>query len=256
VPTIARDTLARDFRAVDTRRVRVLLVEGGPRILPTFPEELAARARRDLEELGVEVRTGQVVTDVSHDGVTVAGERLRAGTIFWAAGNAASALGGRLGAPVDRAGRVRVSPDLSLPGHPEVFVVGDLAAVVSNGKPVPGVAPAANQEGAHAARMIRRDLQARPRLPFRYWNKGDLATIGRNRAIASFGERLHLTGTIAWFFWLFVHILYLAGFRNRLSVLLEWGYAYFTYQRGARLIIEPVSHNPVPAAQAPIAPKW
>ena len=256
VPTISRDTLARDYREVDTRQARVVLVEGGPRILPTFPEELAARARRDLEELGVEVRTGQIVTDVSADGVTVAGERLRAATVFWAAGNAASALGGRLGAPVDRAGRVQVSPDLSVPGHPEVFVVGDLAAVMSEGKPVPGVAPAANQEGTHAARMIVRDLQARPRVPFRYWNKGDLATIGRNRAIASFGERVHLTGTIAWFFWLFVHILYLAGFRNRLSVLLEWGYAYFTYQRGARLIIEPVRHNPAPSDAPVLTPKW
>lgn len=256
VPTIARHTLAPDYRAVDTRRTRVVLVEGGPRILPTFPADLAARAQRDLEELGVEVRTGQVVSEVTPDGVTIAGEPLRAATVFWAAGNAASALGRALGAPLDRAGRVLVEPDLSIPGHPEVFVVGDLAAATTDGKPVPGVAPAANQGGTHAARMIRRDLEARPRTAFRYRNKGDLATIGRNRAIAVFGDRLRLTGVLAWLFWLFVHILYLAGFRNRLSVLITWGYAFFTYQRGSRLIVEPVRRNPVPAEEPPVSPRW
>jgi NADH dehydrogenase len=256
LPTIATRSMARDYRAVDTRRARVILVEGGPRILPSFPEDLADRARRDLEELGVELRTGSVVTAISPDEVTIGGERVRAATVFWAAGNAASALGRSLGAPLDRAGRVIVEPDLSLPGHPEVFVVGDLAAVTSEGKPVPGVAPAANQGGAHAARMIRRDRQARPRVPFRYRNKGDLATIGRLRAIAMFGERVKMTGFVAWFFWLFVHILYLAGFRNRLSVLLEWGYAFVTHERGSRLIVEPVRHGPAPATEPPVAPRW
>ena len=256
LPTIARRALHRDYRAIDTRRTRVILVEGGPRSLPSFPPALADRARRDLEELGVEVRTDQLVSDVTPGSVTIGGERVRAETVFWAAGNAASALGGLLGAPLDSAGRVRVEHDLSVAGHPEVFVVGDLAAVVQDGRPVPGVAPAANQEGAHAARMIRYDAQHRPRTSFRYRNKGDLATIGRLRAIAMFGDRLHLTGFAAWFFWLFVHILYLAGFRNRISVLIEWGYAFFTFQRGARLIVEPVRKNPAPASSAPLTPKW
>ena len=156
-------------------------------------------------------------------------------TVIWAAGNAASPLGKSLGAPTDRVGRVPVEPDLSVPGHPEVFVIGDMASITTKGKPVPGVAPAAMQMGAHAARNIRRDLERRPRVPFVYRNKGDLATIGRHRAIADFG-RLQLSGWIAWWFWLFLHIMYLAGFRNRLSVLIEWAYSYFTYERGARLI--------------------
>jgi NADH dehydrogenase len=160
---------------------------------------------------------------------------IRSHTVIWAAGNAASPLGKLLGAPVDRVGRVPVAADLSVPGHPEIFVIGDMASISTNGKPVPGVAPAAMQMGKSAARNIRRDLQQRPRVPFVYRNKGDLATIGRHRAIADFG-RLQLTGSLAWWFWLFLHILYLAGFRNRISVLIEWAYSYFTYERGARLI--------------------
>jgi NADH:ubiquinone reductase (H+-translocating) len=253
VPTIARHTLPRDFRSIDTRQTRVILVEGGPRILPAMPPELSARAQRDLEELGVEVRTNTLVTDIGDDHVAFGDERLETTSVFWAAGNAASELGAQLGAPLDRAGRVLVEPDLSVPGHPEVFVVGDLAAVTSDGNPVPGVAPAAMQGGAHAARMIMRTLAGNSRIPFRYRNKGDLATIGRLKAVADFG-RFRLTGFAAWFFWLFVHILYLAGFRNRLSVLVEWGYAFFTYQRGSRLIDG--EGRVFPSTRPPIGPRW
>ena len=235
IPSIAKETLVHEFRRFDARDTRVILVEGGPRVLPTYAPELSEHARRDLVNLGVEVRTGAMVTRVEQGGVHVAGEVIRARTVMWAAGNAASPLGRVLGVPVDRAGRVPVEQDLSIPGHPELFVIGDLASISTGGKPVPGVAPAAMQMGAHAAKSIRRDLEARPRAAFVYRNKGDLATIGRNRAIADFG-RFKVTGVLAWWFWLFLHILYLAGFRNRLSVLIEWGYAYFTYARGARLI--------------------
>lgn len=238
IPSIAHEALHRDFRRTDTRETRVLLVEGGPRLLAAFPERLAARAQRDLEELGVEVRLGTNVTAVEPGTVCIGEERIEAGTIFWAAGNEASPVAGSLGVPLDRAGRVLVEPDLSIPGHPEVFVVGDLAAVPQDGGTlVPAVAPAANQEGTHAARNVRRLLRGEPTRPFRYFNKGNLATIGRHRAIADFGK-FRLTGWIAWWFWLFVHILYLVGFRNRVTVLIQWAYAYFTYQRGARLITD------------------
>jgi NADH dehydrogenase len=239
LPTIARHSLPRDFRRIAHEPARVVLLEGGPRVLPAYPEALSERARLDLTNLGVEVRTGALVTTVERGRVHVGdGEVLRSHTVIWAAGNAASPLGRSLGAPVDRVGRVLVHPDLSIPGHPEVFVIGDLASIETRGKPVPGVAPAAMQMGAHAARNLRRDLEQRPRAPFIYRNKGDLATIGRHRAIADFG-RLQLSGWLAWWFWLFLHILYLAGFRNRLSVLIEWAYSYFTYERGARLITRP-----------------
>ena len=238
IPAIAREALRRDFRRIDTRDTRVILVEGGSRLLPSFPEPLSERARRDLVELGVDVRLGSIVTAVDEGGVNIGAERIDAGTVLWAAGNAASPLARSLGVPLDRAGRVVVEPDLSLPGHPEIFVVGDVAAVtMPEGGLVPGVAPAANQEGRHAARNILRRLAGEPTRPFRYLNKGNLATIGRHHAVADFG-RLRLTGAIAWWFWLFVHILYLVGFRNRISVLIQWAYAYFTYQRGARLITD------------------
>src|SRR5918992_2451709 len=256
IPMIARRSLPKEFRNIDTRRARIILVEGGPRVLPTFPENLAARAQRDLEDLGVEVRTGALVTRVEPGAVEIGEERVETCTVLWAAGNAASALGTFLGAELDRFGRITVEPDLTLPGHPEVYVVGDLASVVSDGRQVPGVAPAAMQEGATAAKNIIRTLRRQPRVPFRYRNKGDLATIGRLRAIADFG-RWHMSGAIAWWFWLFVHIMYLAGFRNRASVLIEWAYAFFTYQRGSRLITGPVRRmNPSPAAAPPITPKW
>ncbi|HET7585569.1 MAG TPA: NAD(P)/FAD-dependent oxidoreductase [Gemmatimonadaceae bacterium] len=238
IPDIARHSMRADFRRVDTGHTRVILLEGGPRILATFDPDLSARAHRDLEELGVDVRTGSLVTRIERDAVYVGDERIPTRTVFWAAGNVASPLGKMLGAPVDRVGRVQVNPDLSVPGRPEVFIAGDLATIQqADGSLVPGVAPAAMQEGVCAARNIVRAIHGEPGVPFHYRDKGNLATIGRHRAVAEFG-RLRLAGPLAWWFWLFVHILYLAGFRNRLSVLLEWGYSYLTYRRGARLIGE------------------
>ncbi|OYV74426.1 MAG: FAD-dependent oxidoreductase [Gemmatimonadetes bacterium 21-71-4] len=235
LPTIARHALPEDFRRIDTRRARVLLLEGGPRLLPAYPEGLSEAARRSLEALGVEVRTDMRVTHVARGVVEAGPERIEAATILWAAGNEASPLGESLGAPRDRVGRVIVEPDLSLPGHPEVFVVGDQAEMTSEGRAVPGVAPAAMQSGRWAAANVMRRIAGKPTRAFRYLDKGDLATIGRYRAVARFG-RLEVSGPLAWWLWLFVHILYLAGFRNRASVLVEWGYAFFTYQRGSRLI--------------------
>ncbi|MEP7383647.1 MAG: NAD(P)/FAD-dependent oxidoreductase [Gemmatimonadota bacterium] len=235
--TIARDVLYDNFRSIDTRKTRVLLIEGGPRILPAFPEHLSADALHDVAELGIEVRLNSIVTRIDEGAVYVGDDRIPTHTVFWAAGNAASPLGRMLGVTVDKAGRVVVEPDLSIPGHPEVFVVGDLAEVRrESGKLVPGVAPAANQEGAWAARNILRTVRRQERKPFRYFNKGDLATIGRHRAIADFGV-IDFTGILAWLLWLFVHIMYLVGFRNRLTVLIQWAWAYFAYQRGSRLIV-------------------
>jgi NADH:ubiquinone reductase (H+-translocating) len=243
-PYIAKKALAPDFRKVDTRRAQVILVEAGPRILPTFPEDLAARAARDLNHLGVEVRVGSMVTGVDAEGVTInGGEKIRARTAFWAAGNLASPLGTFLGAPLDRAGRIQVSPDLSVPGQPNIFVVGDLAALVQDGRLIPGVGPAAIQEGKSAAKNILRELRREPRKPFHYWNKGDLAVIGRSHAIADLGW-IKFSGWFAWVFWLFVHIMYLVGFRNRLVVLFEWAYAYFTSQAGVRLITDVERYKP------------
>jgi NADH dehydrogenase len=208
------------------------------------------------------VRTGSPVSRVEPDAVHVAAERIATRTVFWAAGNAASPLGKMLGAPTDRAGRVQVNPDLSVPGRPEVYVVGDAAAVDDRGKPVPGVAQGAIQGGRRAAQNLLAALEGRPGRPFEYWNKGDLATIGRHRAVANFGGRLKFGGTVAWLLWVFVHILYLAGFRNRVSVLVQWAYAYFTYHRGARLISGQMTQRystGVPAEQpasSPSIPMW
>ncbi len=226
-----------DFRRTDTRQTRVILLEGGPRVLPSFPESLSKRAHQDLLDLGVEVRVNALVTRVESEAVWIGDERIATRTVFWAAGNEASRIGQSLGARHDRAGRVEVEPDLSVRGHPEIFVIGDLAIVRQDGKQVPAVAPAAMQMGTAAARNIRHDLRGEPRVSFRYRNKGDLATIGRHKAIADFGK-FHVTGRLAWWLWLFVHIMYLVGFRNRLSVLLQWAYAYVTYQRGVRLITQ------------------
>ena len=235
MPLISRSALAGDFRNFDPASARVMLLEGGPRVLPTFSEQLSEVARRDLEELGVDVRTNAIVTNVERGAVWIGEERIESENIFWAAGNESSPLGSFLGAPMDRAGRVKVEPDLSVGTHPEVFVVGDLAELYSDGKRVPAVATAAIQSGKHAARNIRRLLDRRLPEPFRYRNKGDLATIGRHRAIAQF-PFFDVWGWPAWWFWLFLHIMYLAGFRNRVEVLIEWAFSYFTYQRGARLI--------------------
>lgn len=237
LPYIARKSLAPEFRNVDTRRTRVILVEAGPRILPSFPEKLAARAARDLKDLGVEVRVSSFVTGVDAQGVQIGDEKIRCRTAFWAAGNLASPLSKFLGVPLDRAGRIHVNPDLSVPGIQNVFAIGDLAALTQDGRLVPGVGPAAIQGGKSAARNILRDLAGKQRKPFHYRNKGDLATIGRSRAIADLGW-ITFSGWFAWVFWLFVHIMYLVGFRNRIVVLIEWAYAYFTSQAGVRLITD------------------
>lgn len=235
LPVIARKALAREYRVIDTRDTRVILLEGGPRVLPAFPKALAEAAHRYLEELGVEVRTNSLVTRLESGSVYVGEGRIGTRTVFWAAGNEASSLGRSLDSPLDEAGRVLVEPDLSISDHPEVFVVGDLAALRQDGNWIPWVAPAAIQEGAHAAGNILRELKGEPRTPFHYRDKGMLAMIGRHKAVAHFGS-VRMSGTAVWFLWLFLHILYLVGFRNRLSVLLQWAYAYFTYQRGVRLI--------------------
>jgi NADH dehydrogenase len=206
-------------------------------VLPAYPEELSGSARRQLERLGVEVRTGAPVSRIDDRGVVAGGERLEAATVLWAAGVEASPLARSLGAPLDRAGRVRVDADLTVPGHPEVHVAGDLVFLEQDGRPIPGVAPAAIQQGRHAARNALRALRGEPRLPFRYRDKGLLATIGRGAAVAAVG-RVRLTGLLAWLAWLFVHIYFLIGFRNRLAVLLQWAWSYLTFERGARLITE------------------
>jgi NADH dehydrogenase len=235
IAEIARHTVARDFRRIDPRRSRIILIEGAPRLLPPYPPDLSAASEQDLRRLGVEVRTNALVTRLTPEAAYVGEEAIPTRTVLWAAGVAASTIGRDLGAPLDRSGRVLVNSDLSAPGHPEVYVVGDLAAVQSGGKPVPGVAPAAMQQGKHAARNIVRSIQGQPPRPFHYWNRGNLATIGRGAAVADFG-RLHLDGLFAWLAWLTVHLFFLIGFENRVLVLLQWAYAYLTYERGARLI--------------------
>ncbi|GAC1648979.1 MAG: NAD(P)/FAD-dependent oxidoreductase [Gemmatimonadaceae bacterium] len=238
MPDIAIKSLRSDFRNIDTASIRVVLLEGGARVLPSFPEALSQRAAEDLRALRVEVRTGALVSGIDYGGVHVGDEHIPARTVFWAAGNAASPLGRDLEVPLDRAGRVVVTDDLSVPGHPEVLVAGDLAAAaLAEGGFVPGVAPAATQMGRAAAANVLRSIRGEPRRAFRYFDKGNLATIGRYRAVADFG-RVRFAGPLAWWLWLFVHILYLAGFRNRLSVLLQWAYSFIYSQRGARLITE------------------
>jgi NADH:ubiquinone reductase (H+-translocating) len=245
---IARHALQREFRAIDSRTATVLLLEGGPDVLPAFPPELRARARRDLERLGVTVRTDATVSKIERGAVHVGDERLEAGTILWAAGVQASPLGATLGVPLDRAGRVRVEPDLSIPGAPPIFVVGDLATLTdAEGKPLPGVAAVAIQEAHHVVRAIDGDLAGRPRAVFRYRNPGDLATIGRAAAVADLGW-IRFAGWPAWLFWLFVHILKLTGFRNRLVVFVQWAWAYFTFQRSIRLITGRGAGDVPPAA--------
>ncbi|PYX27986.1 MAG: FAD-dependent oxidoreductase [Acidobacteria bacterium] len=254
---ISRHALAHEFRSIDPKRSHILLLEGGSRVLPTYSEDLSRSAQEQLQHLGVEVRTSAVVTQIEPGAVHVGDTHLDAAIVLWAAGVAASPLGKKLGAPTDRAGRVLVQPDLSLPGHAEVFVIGDLAALKDeNGKILPGVAPVAMQQGRFVANLIRNELEAHgmkdPGVPrfsrplreggdfdsrptFHYWDKGSLATIGRAAAIAEFGK-IHISGFVAWLAWLFIHIMYLVGFRNRLLVLIQWAWSYVTYERGARLI--------------------
>ncbi len=244
---VARHTLARDFRRIDPGDARILLLEGSDRILGSYPPELSDKARQQLERLGVEVRTGALVTNVDATGLEVGGERIDSRAIVWAAGVAASPLGATLGAPLDRAGRVLVEPDLSVPGHPEVFVIGDLAAVYQDGAAAPGTAPVAIQGGWHAAASIRRALTGRPALPFIYRDRGSMATLGRKAAVAVIGG-LRLSGFVAWLSWLFVHIFFLIGFRNRFVVIFEWAWSYLTYQRSARLILHEAADEGPPRA--------
>ena len=246
---IAQSVLASDFRSIDPRDTKVTLIEAGPRILASFPEDLSASATRQLEKLGVKVMTGTTVTEIDKDHVHIGERTVQASVVLWAAGVAASPLGKLMGAEIDRAGRVIVQPDLSLPGHPEVFALGDMAsAKQENGAPVPGVAPAAMQMGQFAAKSILGDLHGEPRGKFKYFNKGNLATIGRSAAVADV-RGLKLTGIVAWFTWLLVHILFLIGFRSRVSVVWEWFWSYVTFQRGARLITG-ISRSIIPPASA------
>ena len=235
---IARHTLKDQFQHIDPGAARVRLVEAGPRVLSSFPEALSAKARAQLQRLGVEVLTGTPVSAIDADGIALGDQRLPARTVIWAAGVAASPLGRCLDTPLDRAGRVQVAPDLSVPGHPEIFVAGDLAAIAqADGRPVPGVAPAAKQMGRYIANVIRARLDGKAApAPFAYNDQGNLATIGRMAAIVHMG-RLQLSGVLAWWFWLAVHVLFLIGFRNRFVVLLNWGVAYWSYQRSARIIL-------------------
>jgi NADH dehydrogenase len=238
VAELARDALSRDFRQIDPGQSRVLLVEGGPRVLPSLSPDLSAYAERALEGLGVEVRTGAMVTGVDDHGVVLGEQRVEARTIIWAAGVAASSLAAELAGEHDRAGRVKVGADLSLPGHPEVFVVGDAAAMASDGKPVPGIAPAAKQAGKHAARQIAERLAGRPgQAPFRYMHAGDLATIGRHAAAVQIGQ-VKLTGFVGWVFWGVAHVYFLIGLRNRIAVAFDWAWSWLTRQRNIRLIVQ------------------
>jgi NADH dehydrogenase len=240
IAEIARHSIARDFDEIDPTQARIILIEAGPRLLATFPESLAARAQTDLERLGVEVRVNSMVTNIDSDGVTLAnGDRIEAATILWAAGVQASPLGKMLGGDVDRAGRVPVESDLSVPGHPEVFVAGDLAALNGkDGRQLPGVAQVAMQQGRTAARNIVRRLNGEGGEPFRYKDLGNMATIGRNHAIADIhGIKLH--GLLAWLAWLFIHLINLIGFRNRVLVMTQWVWGYFTFHRRVRLITGP-----------------
>ena len=243
IAEIARRILREDFRRIDPRSARVLLAEAGPRLLPAFDAGLAEKTERSLRALGVEVLTGSPVTAIDATGVSIGERRVAARIVLWAAGVAASPLARSLGAPLDRAGRVPVAPDLTLPGHPEVFVIGDLAALRQDGRPVPGVAPAAKQMGRQTARNILRALRGLPYRPFRYRDAGSLATIGRAAAVADFG-RIRLWGLSAWLAWLVIHIYFLIGFRNRLLVILQWAWLYLRCESGARLITGEVASIP------------
>lgn len=278
---IARHALAHEFRSIDPASTHIVLLEGGPRVLPAYSEDLSRSAQEQLQHLGVEVRTSTMVNQIEPGAVHFGNTTLPATVVLWAAGVAASPLGKKLGAPVDRAGRVVVQPDLSIPNHPEVFVIGDLAEVRDeHGNLVPGVAPAAIQQGTYVAQTIAREVEAGDaqraksggplsrkdghsamRPPFRYWDKGSLATIGRAAAVAQFGK-IHISGFVAWLSWLFIHILFLIGFRNRLLVFIQWAWSYVTYERGARLITGSTylpgwteAHSDVSPGAAPSAPQ-
>ena len=234
---IARHTLKDEFRNIDPAQARVRLIEAGPRVLAAFPEDLSAKAKRQLEKLGVDVALGTPVKEINADGYQLGDAFVPAKTVVWAAGVAASPLGAMLGVPLDRAGRVQVQPDLSVPGHPDIFVAGDLAALTqANGKPVPGVAPAAKQMGRLVAHNIRARLSGGKTNAFAYKDYGNLATIGRMAAVVDLGK-IRFSGVLAWWFWLVMHVFFLIGFRNRLVVLLNWWWPYWSYQRAARIIL-------------------
>ena len=236
IAEIARYTLAQDFRHINPSDARVILIEGDKRVLSAFPEDLSARALEQLQALGVEVITGEHAKNLTEAGLEVAGKFIACRVKIWAAGNTASALGQSLGAPVDRAGRVIVNPDLTIPDHPEVQVIGDLANFShQSGKPLPGVSPVAMQQGRHAARNILAQIDGRKPQRFWYWDKGSMATIGRNKAVADLNF-VHVSGLFAWLVWAFIHVIFLVGFRNRVAVLLQWAWAYVTFNKGARLI--------------------
>jgi NADH dehydrogenase len=240
---IAQHALARDFRRINPALARVILLEGSDRVLPPYTPALSEKARQQLVHLGVEVRTGQKVTSIDAEGVVVGAERILTRTVLWAAGVTGSGFGRALGVPLDRAGRVIVRPDLTINGHPEVFVIGDLACLVRDGVQVPGVAPAAMQGARHAAENVLRAMRGEPPLPFVYRNKGSLATVGRTAAVADLGK-LKLSGAPAWFAWLVLHLLFLVGFRNRLIVIFQWIWSFASYDRGARLITGPLLREP------------
>ena len=236
VAEIRRYALRRDFRHIDPGEATVMLLEGGPRLLPSYPENLSAQAKQKLRRLGVEVRTETMVTDIRPGSVNAAGWVIPTQTVIWAAGNTASPILGSLGAPLDRVGRVIVEPDCTIPGHPEVFVLGDAAAFNhQEGGTLPGICPVAIQMGEYTASVIEGDLAGRPRRAFSYWDKGQLAVIGRGQAVADIWK-LRFGGFLAWMVWIFVHVFFLIGFRNRVLVLLQWAWSYITYSRGARLI--------------------
>jgi NADH dehydrogenase len=233
---ISRGSLAQNFRHFDPKQATVILIEGLPRLLTTYPEALSAHAAESLSRIGVDVRLGTMVTDVREDGVVAGGQFIPARTVLWGAGVAASSLGRSLGADVDKAGRVRVTPELTVPGHNEVFVVGDLAALESGGHPVPGIAPAAMQEGKHAAVNVLRAVRGQPLLPFHYWDRGSFAVIGRGAAVGVLFGKANVSGLFAWLGWLLIHIYFLIGFRNRVAVLFNWAFSFFTLRRNAQLI--------------------
>jgi NADH dehydrogenase len=243
IAELAKRALASDFRSIDPRSARIILVEAAARVLTPFDEKLSAAARRSLEQLGVEVRLGSAVTDCSDDGVRLGDTFIPTRTIIWAAGVMASPAGRWLGAETDRAGRVRVRANLSVPGHPEVFVIGDTAAVLDeDGAPLPGVAPVAKQQGQYVAQALTARQDGRTVPAFRYRDYGSLATIGRSRAVAQFGK-LKVSGLPAWLLWTVAHIYYLIGFRNRFVVALNWAWSYLTFERGSRLITGPTPHS-------------
>jgi NADH dehydrogenase len=233
---MAHKVLPHDFRHIDTQSARIVLIEGLDRLLPAYSEELSARAKKDLERLQIDVRLGTRVTAIDRDGVQVGNEHIEARTVLWGAGVAPSPLGKMLGGPVNRAGQVEVTPELTLPGDPRVFVAGDMAAVMHDGKPVPGLAPAAMQMGRSAARNVLRQVRGKPLEPFRYLDKGSFAVIGRGAAVGSIFSKFDVSGVLAWFLWATIHLLYLVGFRSRITVMFTWLYSYLTWRRIARLI--------------------